>query len=140
MAETPWDEPVLPGPEAPDEDGAVLHTTDWPRPEVYARPATPDETPAVAASLAKLARSNGWAVRLTYSRGTVPAAKNRWTPSHVVDCIVLRAWRGRMGVVVSWERKDGKDYTTKSGWVLVPGVGPQAVNTIVTRAVLKAKP
>lgn len=116
----------------------MARTPGWPEPEVWARPAREgDPVPAAAQSIAKLARSNGWEVRLTYSRGTVPQASNRWEPGKVVDGILLRAQRGSIGIVLSWE--DGK---SRSGWLLVRnrGMAPEPINTLTARAILKATP
>lgn len=133
--EEPQEEPEFDEPTAPEPLTEDLAEHRWPRPEVYARPATDAETPTAARGFAKLARDNGWAVRVTYSRGTVPVARNRWIPGKVVDACVVRCQRGGMGVVASWE--DGK---TKTAWILIPGVGPVSLGVLAARDFLKGKP
>ena len=123
--ESEWEEPVL---EEPSEEAPAL--TAWPAPEVPGRPALPEELPATCQGLLKLALANGWHVSTSYARGTKPLAKNRWLPGSVVDRVVLKAWRGPVKVVLSWE--DGK---AKSGWLIADGV-PFESNTTAVRAVL----
>ena len=53
------------------------------------RPATPEEIPATARSLAKLAEANGWDVAITYARHH----NDKLRPPRAVDSIAVRMWR-----------------------------------------------
>jgi hypothetical protein len=105
----------------------------WPEPEVRARLAGDAELPAHARSIVKLARAAGWVVSATYSRGTVPKAKNDWTPGRVVDAILVKIRVGNMLVTMGWE--DGKATTA---WVVLPGNYLRSVNHVQARAILGA--
>lgn len=105
----------------------------WPEPEVRARLAADAELPAHARSIIKIARGAGWVVSATYSRGTVPKAKNDWTPGRVVDAVHVKVRVGNMLVVMCWE--DGKATTA---WVVLPGDYPRSVNHVQARAILGA--
>lgn len=62
--------------------------TDHSAPEVGARPARDEEIPRGARSIITLAEKHGWAVGVSYARGT--DSVGRRPPFKVVDSIVVR--------------------------------------------------
>jgi hypothetical protein len=102
-----------------------------PEPEVWARDAQPEEVPAGARRIAKVAEAHGWRVRTTYARGTTLTA--RGTPGRVVDDILLRMSRpvgdGYAHAVGCWE--DGK---FDLSYVGAPGETPRRVGARELRA------
>lgn len=70
-------------------------------PEVIARAASAAETPRNAANLAALATEQGWSVRTTYARGTLPGRTSR-----VVDSVAVRMSRQGWPAAAIWI--DGK--------------------------------
>lgn len=83
--------------------GAVVsdERAPWPRPEVVARPATDEESPAAARRLAAKARAAGWQVAVVFSRGTAPHGAG-WAPGAVVDAVSVRCRRGTSACVGYW--------------------------------------
>lgn len=84
-----------------------------PAPEVPCRPATEDEIPRAAKLMRKRAETAGWAVAVTYARGTVMYLTGK--PGAVVDSIALRLhkpnryawaiWYGtRFEAAQAWDR------------------------------------
>jgi hypothetical protein len=68
-------------------------------PEVWARPATADEIPRGARAVVKAAEAAGWAVTVTYARGTYVFAKK---PAAVVDSVLLRMAHGDRRAAAHW--------------------------------------
>lgn len=66
-------------------------------PEVTTRDATAEETPKVAADLAKLAAEHGWEARVTYARGTTDSD----TPK-LIHSIAVRMRRGAQVAAAVW--------------------------------------
>lgn len=92
-----------------DKDAPAPH----PAPEVAMRPAQENEIPRAAALMRKRAVAAGWAVAVTYSRGTVLHRDGK--PGRVVDSIAVRmqavnraAWgvwlNGKYDSGQTWER------------------------------------
>lgn len=119
----------------PTEDEPV-DLSDWPKPEVYARFATEAEQPSTCRSLARLALAQGWSCRVTYSRGTVPLARNRWQPGRVVDAYLLKAWRGGVLVVAKWETQASGKVGADGGWLVIRGDWPYPLNITQVREIL----
>lgn len=117
------------------EDVLTMDGRSWPAPEVRARLALDSDMPATARGFAKLAALNGWRVRATYSRGTVPQGgrklSERFLPGKVVDAVLVKAVRGDLCVCVTWE--DGHALTA---WFVVPGDWPHAINITRARAIV----
>ena len=89
-----------------EEDEDVVDLSTCPPPVVPARPALRDDLPNSAISIDKLADANGWTVQAWYWHGTRITA--HWRPNKMVESVCLRMVRDGHGLVVCWEREDGK--------------------------------
>lgn len=114
-------------------DSPNVNLADWPEPEARARPALPADMPGACRTFVAKAQAAGWEVRATYARGTAPAALNRWEPGAVVDSVLVKCWRGGVGVVAKWE--DGR---TKGAWLVIRSDWPYPLSVTQAKAVLES--
>jgi len=70
-----------------------------PEPEVWARPAEAGEIPRFARAVVKAAETAGWAVTVTYARGTYVFPKK---PAAVVDSVLVRMSLGDRRAAAHW--------------------------------------
>jgi len=70
-----------------------------PEPEVWARPAEAGEIPRFARAVVKAAEAAGWAVTVTYARGTYVFPKK---PAAVVDSVLVRMAFGGLRAAAHW--------------------------------------
>lgn len=92
-------------------------------PEVWARPATAEETPRGAKALRKFAELHGWKADVRYARGTRDGR-----PPRVVGTVSVRLRRDGVRAWAVWA--DGK-FDAAQIWY--PGGVPQGVNVTTLR-------
>ena len=82
----------------------------WPAPEVPMRVLAPGSIPSAPAKLLRSLRSLGWAVVVTYARGTSPNAQRR--PGRVLDSYALRSSFRNRRAVAFWTGPPGGRLTS----------------------------
>lgn len=101
--------------------------------DVAARPATPEEIPASAASMAKLAQKAGFEISVTYAKGLDPDVRH----PIVTESVAVRMRHPDTRITATWHCKDGKE---KYGFDVALRAAPlRKISSPVLRRYLKIR-